>query len=281
MKIIKNSIVTGKFSKPLLTDIFFEETTFAKPVILFCHGYKGFKDWGPWDLVAKFFAKKGYCFIKFNFSHNGCTVEQPDYFDDLQSFGENTYSKEMSDVDSLLDWIYGKQNPYIKHMDLSKVSIIGHSRGGGIATLVAAIDSRIRTLITWAGVSNFKDRFPKEKALSDWKKSGVMYVTNKRTLQEMPHYYSFYTDFLQNEKNLTIEIAAKKINIPTLIIHGELDTAVTYKEAKNLKTWIPHSTLITIEEANHVFGAQHPYCQKKLPSQLLKAVEESINFAFL
>ena len=58
----------------------------SNPLIIFCHGYKGFKDWGAWNLMAEAFAKIGFCFIKFNFSHNGGTIEQPIDFPDLEAF---------------------------------------------------------------------------------------------------------------------------------------------------------------------------------------------------
>lgn len=281
MKTVKNIAIDSEFDKPLVTDVFLQETDASKPVILFCHGYKGFKDWGAWDLVAKRFAENGCCFIKFNFSHNGGTIEQPVDFPDLESFGNNTYSKELSDVSSMLDWIFDKKNPYAKHMDLSKIIIIGHSRGGGIATLQTAFDSRISKLVTWAGVSDFKSRFPQGDALIKWKEAGVMYAENGRTLQRMPHFYSFYTDFLQNEKNLTIATATKEINKPTLIIHGDLDTSVLYNEALKLHSWIVQSQLITIEKANHVFGAQHPWIHGFLPNDLKSVVDKTIKFAIL
>ncbi|WP_435524823.1 hypothetical protein [Chryseobacterium indoltheticum] len=36
--------------------------------------------------------------VKFNFSHNGTTVEDPENFADLEAFGNNNYSKELSDL---------------------------------------------------------------------------------------------------------------------------------------------------------------------------------------
>ena len=58
MIIDKNSVLQGKHSKPILVDVFYKETNQQKPIVLFCHGYKGFKDWGAWNLMAKAFASK-------------------------------------------------------------------------------------------------------------------------------------------------------------------------------------------------------------------------------
>ena len=52
--------------------------------------------------MAKEFAKDGFCFIKFNFSHNGGTVEQPIDFPDLEAFGNNNYTKELDDLESVI-----------------------------------------------------------------------------------------------------------------------------------------------------------------------------------
>ena len=63
----KNLIIERKNKKPIIYDIFYKETNTPKPVIIFCHGYKGYKDWGAWNLVAKQFLDEGFFFIKFNF----------------------------------------------------------------------------------------------------------------------------------------------------------------------------------------------------------------------
>ena len=77
MKIIKNTIIPQPKSKPIVADCFFVDDKKPKPILIFCHGYKGFKDWGAWNLMAEAFAETGFFFIKFNFSHNGGTVENP------------------------------------------------------------------------------------------------------------------------------------------------------------------------------------------------------------
>ena len=100
-----NFLLEGKHKKPIVTDVYFQPTQQPKPIVIFCHGYKGFKDWGYWDLVAREFASNGYCFIKFNFSHNGGTIEQPIDFPDLEAFALNNFSIELDDVNSVINWI--------------------------------------------------------------------------------------------------------------------------------------------------------------------------------
>ncbi|WP_025742147.1 alpha/beta hydrolase family protein [Aquimarina pacifica] len=277
----KNIIVEGKYNKPILTDVFYPETQDPKPIIVFCHGYKGFKDWGAWDLVAERFAEAGFFFVKFNFSHNGGTPEQPIDFPDLEAFGNNNYIKELDDLKTILDWMGTSDFEYKNEVNYENILLIGHSRGGGIVTIKAAEDPRITRVITWAGVSDYKNRFITGEALENWEKIGVFYIQNGRTKQKMPHYFQFYTSFIENEERLTISRAVAKLKIPYLIIHGTNDNAVDSSEGQNLHHWSTDSELFLIDDANHVFGTKHPWGSYNLSEDLKIIVEKSIAFAIL
>ncbi|MFB9055530.1 alpha/beta hydrolase family protein [Mariniflexile ostreae] len=277
MSIYKNSIILGKHGKPILADVFYTENHQPKPIIIFCHGYKGFKDWGAWNMMAETFADAGFFCVTFNFSHNGGTAEQPIDFPDLEAFGQNNYTKELDDLETVIDWTYNHAE-FKKETDHNNLSLIGHSRGGGIVCIKAEEDNRIKKVVTLAGVSDFGIRMGSDTDIALWKKKGVKYVQNGRTKQNMPHYYQFYTDFLKNEKRLTIQRAVSNLKIPYLIIHGDEDTSVSIKEAQALNQWQPHSMLDVIIGANHVFGASHPWEQESLPSALQNVTEKVIAF---
>lgn len=277
----KNIQLEGKHQKPILTDIFYKEEQFQKPVVIFCHGYKGFKDWGAWDLIAAAFANEGFFFVKFNFSHNGGTIQQPLDFPDLEAFGNNNYIKELDDLNTVVDWVTSPNFQFKNIIDSSNIILIGHSRGGGIATIKAAEDFRITKLITWASVSDYKSRFPEGEILDKWRKDGVMYIENGRTKQKMPHYFQFYTSYMQNEERLTIAIAAKKNKIPHLIIHGTKDPTVNVQESKQIQGWSANSELFLVKGADHVFGIKHPWKNKDLSKDLEIVLQKSIDFAGL
>ena len=277
MIIDKNRVLKGKHSKPILVDVFYIKNEQPKPIIIFCHGYKGFKDWGAWDLMGQRFAKEGFCFIKFNFSHNGGTVNQPIDFPDLEAFGENTYTKELDDLETIIDWVF--EVDFLKNeLNKNQITVLGHSRGGGIVSIKAEEDNRIKNIISLAGVSDYKTRFPKDEDFKKWKEKGVFYVKNGRTHQEMPHFYQFFEDFNANENRLTIKRAVSNLSIPHLIIHGEADTSVSIKEAKLLNEWNPNSQFEIVKDANHVFGASHPWNENKLPKQLQEVVDLCVEF---
>ena len=277
MKVIKNILVEGKHQKPIVTDVFYVDDHQPKKVVIFCHGYKGFKDWGAWNLMAKEFAKAGFFFIKFNFAYNGGTPENPIDFPDLEAFGNNNYTKELDDLESVLDWISSEEK-YKKEVDINDISVIGHSRGGGIVLIKANEDARIKKVISLAAISDIGSRSSKTGELENWKKYGVKYVVNGRTKQKMPHYIQFYENFKANEERLNIQKAVKQIKIPELVIHGDKDTSISVDEAHKIHSWNSKSILKIIENADHVFNVSHPWEKENVSKELKEVTEICIDF---
>ena len=110
MLISRNDVIQGKHNKPILLDIGYKPNGIQKPIIVFAHGFKGFKDWGHFNKVMEYFIDKDFIFVKFNFSHNGGTVQNPIDFPDLEAFGNNNYSKELADLSTVLDWIENNES---------------------------------------------------------------------------------------------------------------------------------------------------------------------------
>lgn len=92
---LHNDIIlySSHHAKPILADARYIFNKKKKPVILFIHGFKGFKDWGHFNLIADEVAKRDFIFVKFNLSHNGTTVENPTDFVDLEAFSNNNSVK--------------------------------------------------------------------------------------------------------------------------------------------------------------------------------------------
>jgi len=173
----KNQILARKEQKSIVFDVFFNKTEKPKPLVIFCHGYKGFKDWGAWNLMAEAFMKANIFFIKFNFSHNGGTVKNPIDFPDLKAFANNNYTKELDDLESVINHFLAKNYEFKNEINVNNVTLIGHSRGGGITIIKAAKDSRITNLITLASVCDFGKRTATIGNLEEWKKDN--YSCNK------------------------------------------------------------------------------------------------------
>ncbi|MDG1849438.1 MAG: prolyl oligopeptidase family serine peptidase [Flavobacteriales bacterium] len=268
----KHFEIEGCNNRKISIDYRYSESSLKMTPIIYVHGYKGFKDWGASNMVADAFANHGFFYLKFNFSHNGVTTENPVDFVDLEAFGNNNFEIELNELGLVIDWLESSE----LDVDLSRLAVIGHSRGGGITLLRTAQDYRIKKAITWASVCDFKRRFPTE--LTDWKETGVQYVYNGRTLQMMPLYYQFYDNFEKHIDKLDILENCSSINSPLLIIHGTKDTAVDFCEADEIQSQVNGSKLVKIENAGHTFGAVHPYKNNKLTSELIQVIDASVGF---
>ena len=277
MKKHTNIIIDGNHGKPILTDYFYNENQTKKPIIIFCHGYKGYKDWGAWNLMAEEFVKNNFFFVKFNFSHNGGTLKNPIDFPDLEAFGNNNYTKELDDLESVIEYFLSK-NSIDNEIQKNNISLIGHSRGGGIVTLKAYLNNKINKIISWNGISDIEARFPKGEALNKWKKDGVGYIENSRTKQQMPNYFQIYKDYIANKEKFHIQTAVENLKIPHLIVQGSDDMVVLPIEAQNMHQWNPKSELLLVENMNHALGNTQPWEELTMPSDLAFVVAKTSNF---
>ncbi len=277
MKIYKNKVIDGRNNLPVLLDYGYQETGKKKPVIIFAHGFKGFKDWGHFNKVMEYFIEEGFVYVKFNFSHNGGTVEQPIDFPDLEAFGNNNYSKELDDLKTVMDWIEQTDLIPSTEIDKNEIYLIGHSRGGGISIIATNEDNRIKKLATWAAVADLVNRFPKD-VIKQWEKDGVMYIENGRTKQQMPLYYQFAEDTVKNIDRFNVQTAASNICVPHLIVHGTEDVPVPIADAYSISKWNANAELKIIEGANHVFGAMHPFKLDEFPPHVKEVLQTTLDF---
>ena len=283
MKIHKNLKITGSANeqgdKPIVLDIFYQEDNKKKPLVVFCHGFKGFKDWGHFELGAKTLADQGFVVCTFNFSHNGGTAEQPIDFPDLEAFGRNTISIELDDLDLLISaWQESDRFVPDNEIERENLTLIGHSRGGSTSILKTAKDPRIKRLITWASPAKLGRLFENPDLMQQWHDNGVIYIPNGRTMQQMPMYISYWEDFQNNREMLDVKAAAAQINVPWLILHGSNDTTVPVSDAEALHQTNAMSQLTVIQNGDHTFGGRHPWESSDLPEDGLKVAYASLAF---
>ncbi|MEQ9300536.1 MAG: alpha/beta hydrolase [Cyclobacteriaceae bacterium] len=278
MKMIKNiPIIHPDHGRTMLADVFYKDTSEKKPLIIFCHGFKGFKDWGHWDLIAEYFASRGFVFLKFNFSHNGTTVNDPSSFGDLSAFSQNNYSKELSDLQVVIDHVLNPNFEYAEHIDTEKLVVIGHSKGGAVALIKSSEDQRIQATVAWAPIYDIDSRWPRH-VREEWKEKGVKYVENARTGQQMPLDYQMVQDYLDNQDRLDIPKAIRFLTKPLLIVHGDEDEAINYEEGLMASLWNEAMKFETIEGAGHTFGGKHPMIESILPEHSQLLVEKTAHF---
>lgn len=276
---IKNIVVAGANGRPMAIDLFYKDDSVARPVVIYAHGFNGFKDWGGCDIIAGELAEAGFVLVKFNFSHNGTTPAQPEDFVDLEAFGNNNYTRQLTDLQIVTNWVCDKDDPNKHFFDTKQISLIGHSMGGGISILYAAEDHRITKLVTWAAISECKTPWGSWAAgrIEEWKQKGVQYYTNTRTGQQLPLYYQLYLDYVNNAERLDIEKAIRELSIPVLLCHGSNDISVPVEKAFQLKEWQPAAELFTID-TNHVFDRVHPWTKPYLPEAMDIVLQKTISF---
>jgi len=276
--ISKEFILEGESAqKPITADIKYKDNDSSKPLIILAHGFKGFKDWGPWHILSEKAAVDGFCFCKFNFSWNGITPAKKDEISDLEAFGHNNFSKEAEDIDRLLNYLKQPEIAEQYQIDTNQIFLIGHSRGGGISIIKTAEDNRIKKLVTWASVSDFESHLS-DKEFLYWETQGVIYVKNSRTGEQFPMYYQFAEDFLNSGNRFILSKAIKDMDQPLLIIHGTEDETVNVNAAFQLKDWKKDAELLIIDKASHTFGAKHPYLENEIPKDLAKAFSKTLEF---
>jgi len=262
----------SRLGEPIHGDLRLPDGSGPHPVVVCCHGFKGFKDWGfhPWLGVR--LADAGIAAVHFNFSRNGVREADGD-IEDLDTFRRNTLSIERDDLDTVLDAVLsGAIDP---SLDGARLGLLGHSRGGGIALLGAAERPEAKALVTWAAVSHF-DRIADEATLAEWRRTGVFEVVNSRTGQKLPMGVAFLDDVLANLARLDLLAAARRLAVPWLLVHGTADLTVELGEAEELhEATAGRARLFPLEGAGHTFGAVHPFAGP--PPHLAAATEATLD----
>ena len=272
-------LACARHRRPFTADARYIPSGQPKPVVVFVHGFKGFKDWGHFNVLADWFAQQGFVFVKLNLSHNGLVVGGTGDLEDLEAFGQNNFSLELDDIGALLDCLtQGQTGLPATEADLTRLALIGHSRGGGLVLLKAAEDARVRAVVTWAAISNVNPGWP-EALMQQWQQQDVFHVENSRTGQQLPMRYQIVEDYHQHRLRLDIRHnVRRKLRQPLLIVHGDQDETVPVERAHDLKSWKPAAELQLLPNVTHNFGGVHPWQSEELPTEALQAAEATAAF---
>lgn len=255
----KSFKIFNKRQEPIRGDVCIPDMNKRYPVVIICHGFKGFKDWGFFPFLSEVLCKKGFIVVKFNFSGSGIG-EDLQNFTELDKFASNTYSKELEDLEKVIDELE-KGNVCGRSAYLDRIGLLGHSRGGGISILKSAFDKRVQALVTWSAISHV-ERQSFLDVLPQWKRQKYFDIVNMRTNQMMRLNLDIVDDFEKyGETKLNILKSTAKLNVPYLIIHGDKDESVPSIEARELYDHSnqSRSRLEMIAGATHTYGVVHPF----------------------
>lgn len=239
-------------------------------LIVFCHGFKSFMDWGHFEAIGDYFGGHGFNFLRFNYTHNGTTPSSPIDFSDLEAFGENNFEKELFDTKAVI-------REATKHLTIKpSIFLMGHSKGGATALAYALENPEVLSCATLAGVLNPVAHYGDVSDLK-WKKEGVKYILNGRTNQQMPLYFQFPTNTLAIQDRLNLVGLLEKDDRRFLVVHGLEDATIPFSVTHSVQH-LKHVKVIGVADANHTFGGQHPYLEKELPAPTGAALDHILAF---
>lgn len=237
------------------------------PVAVVCHGFKAFKDWGPFPAIGRRLAEGGFVSVLFNFSHNGIG-EEPRKFVEHERFANNTVSLEIMDLETVLNEVCGAKFG-LPFLDEQRIGVIGHSRGGGVSIIAGGEDTRIGAVVAWSTIARF-NRYTNEQK-ERWREKGYVQLHSMSEHNLFRVSTALLDDLEQHADRLNIVNAAAALNKPLLIVHGTADIPAKITEAEELFAAADRTLteFIRLEGAGHMYGAKHPY---KEPSPTLDHV---------
>lgn len=238
----------------ILVDVRAGSRDAAQPAVLLIHGFKGFKDYAFIPVFAERLARSG--FVAVTASVSGSGVDEHGEFTHLDRFARNTYSRELDDLHVVARALLAGQ------LDVaapSSLGLVGHSRGGGMAILLADELAAVRALATWSAIGMARRHTDAE--LEAWKRLGTIQVLHQRLRIRLPLNWEVAEDCLANEHaRLDIPAAASRLSRPWLQIHGTADTTVPLAEAEALAAVAgTEHQFVAIAEADHTYGTKHPW----------------------
>lgn len=268
------SFELGKENRIIRGDVRLKKQHQPAPVIFICHGFKGFKDWGFFPVLAEKLTEAGFVTVTFNFSMNGIGKDLKN-FTELDKFSLNTFSREQEDLSFLINKVIAGDFPFSEAINHHQIGLMGHSRGGG-NSLIYALDhpGQIKAVSIWNSIHRV-DFFAPE-LIDDIEHKGVGYITNARTGQLLPVRREVIEDIKQNKERFSIKQRLPDLHIPLLIVQGTEDLPGLFEGAGEMADLAPEATLRIIKGANHTMGAVHPF--EKMTPQLEEAIQATSSF---
>ena len=203
---------------------------------------------------------------------------------DMPGFGESEEPKESWNLDKYIEFICN----FIKKEKIKELDVIGHSNGGRIIIKLMGkkkLDFKINKiiLIGSAGIVH-KKTFSQKMKIRTYKlckklcQIGLFKKLFPNLLEKVKN--RFGSSDYKNASPIMRESMVKLINedvreylpiinVPTLLIWGELDTATPISDAKLMESMIPDVGLVTLPDCGHYIFLENPLYVNKIISNFL------------
>jgi len=205
-------------------------------VIILCHGFNSKKETAKVVEIEKKLNENKISTLRFDFFGHG---ESDGKFEDL------TISKAVGDILKAIE--------FLKEKGYKKIGLVGDSFGGISSIVTASKTSDLYVLGLTSPVSNYVDKIlsqPEWYNYDIWKKQGYIYYKTVKYGKTIKLNYGFFED----AKNNNGYEAAKKIKIPTLIVHGDKDTSVPVEQSIKTAKSIENCKLEIIKGSDHYYS---------------------------
>lgn len=226
-------------------------------LVIITNGHNGFYSYGMFPWIQGQLAEKGIASFSYNYSHGG-TRGNEDVFTDLEAYAQNCVRLQTADL-------VGVTKALREQYPDKRIWLLAHSMGS-IPSVFGATELMntgisIAGMILLAPVSRL-DFWPGE-LIGEWKKTGTITMFNRRTGQDLPHGPELLQEILEADGKWNMKSALADLDLPLVVIHGEVDEAVHSDHGRNVIAWSGadrlSSRLSLIPATGHTFGTKHPF----------------------
>ncbi len=245
----------------------------ARPIVIVCHGFLGYKRWGFFPHLSERIASAGFHTLTFSFSLNGVD-EETGRITRPEEFAADTVTSEIEDLETVCR--VARRGALPHPVADGGWGLVAHSRGSAVALLVARRLPEAGSIVTWATPSRLDRYSERRKRL--WKRDGALVFHDPRADVPLRLDYAYYEDIAKHGEEFDLPAAAAALDIPHLMIHGERDAAVTVQEMRELyPEGLPDRARIEIiPGCSHTFGVRHP--MERPTRQLERAVGLTVDW---
>ncbi|MBI2793066.1 MAG: alpha/beta hydrolase [Ignavibacteria bacterium] len=257
----ENIVILNRHGREIHTTVTMP-TDSETALVVFLHGFKGFRNWGFFPFAAQHLANAGFICVRIDMSLNGMRGTNTDVVDP-DEFANNTISLELSDVgETIAAFLNQRAYAHVRKQWNNTLHFVGHSRGGAVAHVVARellnrSDVLLSRCVVWNSVG--KVMRWSDRQIKAWRDAGFMTVENTRTQQQLKINVSFLEDIIENHDRFSMLHAAHDLEHLMLYIHSETDLTVPLSEIQELLSLSgSKARLEVMPGSTHTFGMMHP-----------------------